>query len=185
MNRKKLATNTPSSTTRRRTTTKTTSSTTRRKTTDNTPPSIIEEHIDTDSDTDNITHKKMAHNRRFVIVTGDKGGTGKSIVARILLDIYRHRKIDCIAYECDQSNPQLYRYYNKLKPGVKTLKLNQPGGSDVLMNDMKKYKPSVSLLDLPAGAADYFEFVAKDIRLFQNAEKYNYKITTIGLIFDF
>jgi Mrp family chromosome partitioning ATPase len=28
---------------------------------------------------------------RLVLVTGDKGGTGKSVVARILLNIYRHR----------------------------------------------------------------------------------------------
>lgn len=132
--------------------------------------------------TNNANNKKTTKKGRFVIVTGDKGGTGKSVVARIILDIYRHRNIDCIAYECDQSNPQLYRYYDKLKPGVKTLNLNKTGGSDILINDMKQYKPSISLLDLPAGAADYFERVAKDIRLFQNAEKYNYKITTISVI---
>jgi ABC-type siderophore export system fused ATPase/permease subunit len=61
---------------------------------------------------------------RLVLVTGDKGGAGKSVMARILLDVYRHRNIHCIAYECDQSNPQLYRHYSKVSPGVQTLKLN-------------------------------------------------------------
>jgi hypothetical protein len=86
---------------------------------------------------------------RLVLVTGDKGGTGKSVMARILLDIYRHRNINCIAYECDQSNPQLYRHYNKVQPGVQTLKLNQRGGADALQDDLKRLSPQVSLVDLP------------------------------------
>ena len=119
---------------------------------------------------------------RLVLVTGDKGGTGKSVVARILLDIYRHRNINCIAYECDQSNPQLYRHYNKVAPGVQTLKLNQRGGADALQDDLKRLSPQVSLVDLPAGAAEYFESVAKDIFLFQNAQRLGYRITMVSVL---
>ncbi len=119
---------------------------------------------------------------RLVLVTGDKGGTGKSIVARVLLDIYRHQKVNCIAYECDQSNPQLFRHYNKVFPGIKTLKLNERGGADALQDDLKEFSPQVSLVDLPAGAADYFEGVAKDISLFRNAEKLGYKITMVSVL---
>lgn len=119
---------------------------------------------------------------RLVLVTGDKGGTGKSVVARILLDIYRHRNINCIAYECDQSNPQLYRHYNKVAPGVSGLKLNQRGGADALQDDLKRFSPKVSLVDLPAGAAEYFESVAKDIFLFQNAGRLGYRITMVSVL---
>ncbi len=119
---------------------------------------------------------------RLVLVTGDKGGTGKSVVARILLDIYRHRNINCIAYECDQSNPQLYRHYNKVAPGVSGLKLNQRGGADALQDDLKRLSPKVSLVDLPAGAAEYFESVAKDIFLFQNAQRLGYRITMVSVL---
>jgi hypothetical protein len=119
---------------------------------------------------------------RLVLVTGDKGGTGKSVVARILLDIYRHRNINCIAYECDKSNPQLYRHYNKLSPGVRTLKLNQRGGADALQDDLKRFSPQVSLVDLPAGAAEYFESVAHDIFLFQNAQRLGYRITMVSVL---
>ncbi|WP_138505754.1 hypothetical protein, partial [Nostoc sp. PA-18-2419] len=119
---------------------------------------------------------------RLVLVTGDKGGTGKSVVARILLDIYRHRNINCIAYECDQSNPQLYRHYNKVQPGVSALKLNQRGGADALQDDLKRLSPKVSLVDLPAGAAEYFESVAKDIFLFQNAQRLGYRITMVSVL---
>jgi hypothetical protein len=119
---------------------------------------------------------------RLVLVTGDKGGTGKSVMARILLDIYRHRNINCIAYECDQSNPQLYRHYSKVPPGVQTLKLNQRGGADALQDDLERFSPKVSLVDLPAGAAEYFESVASDIYLFQNAETMGYRITMISVL---
>jgi hypothetical protein len=119
---------------------------------------------------------------RLVLVTGDKGGTGKSVMARLLLDIYRHRNIDCIAYECDQSNPQLYRHYKNIPPGVQTLKLNQRGGADALQDDLERFSPKVSLVDLPAGAAEYFESVASDIHLFKNAETMGYRITMVSVL---
>jgi hypothetical protein len=119
---------------------------------------------------------------RLVLVTGDKGGTGKSVMARLLLDIYRHRNIDCIAYECDQSNPQLFRHYKNIPPGVKTLKLNQRGGADALQDDLERFSPKVSLVDLPAGAAEYFESVASDIHLFKNAEIMGYRITMVSVL---
>jgi hypothetical protein len=126
--------------------------------------------------------KNRSNLGRLVLVTGDKGGTGKSVVARALLDIYRHQKINCIAYECDQSNPQLFRHYNKVPPGIKTLKLNERGGADALQDDLKQFSPQVSLVDLPAGAADYFEGIAKDISLFRNADKLGYKITMVSVL---
>jgi len=119
---------------------------------------------------------------RLVLVTGDKGGTGKSVVARILLDVYRQRNIKCIAYECDQSNPQLYRYYHKLTPGVNTLKLNQRGDADALQDNLKQFSPQVSLVDMPAGAAEYFENLANDIFLFENAQRLGYRITMISVL---
>ena len=119
---------------------------------------------------------------RIVICTGDKGGTGKSVVSRILLDIYRDLNIKCIAYECDQSNPQLYRHYDKVAPGVKALKLNERGGADALQDDLQQYSPQVSLVDLPAGAAEYFESMASDVALFRNADKFGYRITMVSVL---
>jgi hypothetical protein len=126
--------------------------------------------------------KTQQYTGRLVLVTGDKGGTGKSVMARLLLDIYRHRNIDCIAYECDQSNPQLFRHYKNILPGVKTLKLNQRGGADALQDDLERFSPKVSLVDLPAGAAEYFESVASDIHLFKNAETMGYRITMVSVL---
>ena len=128
------------------------------------------------------SNKKSQTLKRIVMITGDKGGTGKSVVARILLDIYRSKNINCIAYECDPSNPQLWRHYNKVSEGVKTLKLNQRGGADALQDDLISFSPQVSLVDLPAGAAEYFESLADDIHLFQNAERLGYRITMVSVL---
>ena len=120
--------------------------------------------------------------KRIVMVTGNKGGTGKSVVARILLDIYRQRDINCIPYECDPSNPQLWRHYNRDNQPVKTLKLNQRGGADALQDDLLSLSPQISLVDLPAGAAEYFENLANDIYLFENAKQLGYRITMISVL---
>jgi len=132
--------------------------------------------------TDANSNNQPEYQGRLVFITGDKGGTGKSVVARILLDIYRQRNIKCIAYECDQSNPQLYRHYNKIPPGVNKIKLNQRGGADALQDNLKQFSPQVSLVDMPAGAAEYFENVAKDIFLFQNAQRMGYRITMVSVL---
>ena len=136
--------------------------------------------------TTNNSNNKQVNNTKYkgrlVIVTGDKGGTGKSVVARMLLDIYRHRNINCLAYECDQSNPQLFRHYNKIPPGITCLRLNERSGADAIQDNLKTYKPSVSLIDLPAGAADYFEKMSEDIFLFKGLERFGYKITTISVL---
>lgn len=121
-------------------------------------------------------------NRRIILVTGDKGGTGKSLTSRLLLDVLRDKNRNCLAYDCDQSNPQLARHYGKLSSGVKGLKLNERGGADALQDDLEKFSPEVSLVDLPAGAAEYFEGIAKDIRLFQNAEAFGYRITMVSVL---
>ena len=136
--------------------------------------------------TTNNSNNKQVNNTKYkgriIIVTGDKGGTGKSVVARMLLDIYRQRNINCIAYECDQSNPQLFRHYNKILPGVTCLRLDERNGFDAIQDNLQELKPSVSLIDLPAGAADYFEKMSEDIFLFDNVERFNYKITTVSVL---
>ena len=60
----------------------------------------------------NKVKKTMSDNnntsqRRLVIVTGDKGGVGKSTFARGLLQLYINKDIKCLTYEADQRNPQL------------------------------------------------------------------------------
>lgn len=138
--------------------------------------------IATKSKTQKTQTEEMKPNKRIILVTGDKGGTGKSLTSRLLLDVLHDKSKNCLAYDCDQSNPQLARHYGKLPSGVKGLKLNERGGADALQDDLENFSPEVSLVDLPAGAAEYFEGIAKDIRLFQNAEVFGYRITMVSVL---
>ncbi|WP_375511928.1 hypothetical protein [uncultured Nostoc sp.] len=49
--------------------------------------------------------------KRLVIVTGDKGGVGKSTFARGLVQTYLDKGQRFIGFDADSSNSQLLRFY--------------------------------------------------------------------------
>lgn len=49
--------------------------------------------------------------KRIIFITGDKGGVGKSFMARTLLQYYIDSKIACRAFDIDPVNPCLHQYY--------------------------------------------------------------------------
>ncbi|MHC0068915.1 hypothetical protein ACWATR_39650 [Nostoc sp. UIC 10890] len=120
-----------------------------------------------------------AFNKRIVLCTGDKGGTGKSTVARFLLDMYLANNILVTAYDCDSSNPQLWRHYNyNVTGGVKTLKFNQRAVNEVFLNDLSTLAPVVSLVDLPPGVGEYFKDFVQDIE----SARLGYRITMVWVL---
>lgn len=78
---------------------------------------------------------------RVVIVTGDKGGVGKSTFARGLLQLYINKNLKYLAYDSDHRNAQLYRHYNSVEPGVKLLDIFTRGGADDLLIDLDNGRP--------------------------------------------
>ncbi|SRR5579883_72061 len=120
-----------------------------------------------------------ALNKRIVMCTSSKGGTGKSLVARFLLDMYLANNIPAVPYDCDPNNPQLWRHYNSSVPGgVKTIKFNQRIVSGVLQDDLEKLAPNVVLLDLPSGVGEYFQDFVQDIE----AANLGYRITMVSVL---
>lgn len=123
--------------------------------------------------------QKAAVNKRIVVCTSEKGGTGKSIVARFLLDMYLANDINVVAYDCDSNNPQLWRHYNSSVPGgVKTIKFNQWGFSEVLKKDLELLNPVVALVDLPSGVGEYFQDFIQDKEL----ASLGYRITMVSVL---
>jgi CobQ/CobB/MinD/ParA nucleotide binding domain len=118
---------------------------------------------------------------RLVIVTGNKGGCGKSTFARGLLDLYRHHQIPCRAYDTDTQNPQLFRHYGQ-SAAVSRVDIALRGGADCLLEDMQRSGGAVVLLDLPAGAGNTFQKYERDIQLIDLAAELGYRLTLVSVI---
>ena len=54
------------------------------------------------------------------------------------------------------TNTQLLRHYNKIYSGVVALKLDEHNGANAIQDNLKEFKSSVSLVDLPASEQGLF-----------------------------
>jgi hypothetical protein len=128
------------------------------------------------------TSKKPS--KRLVIVTGDKGGVGKSTFARGLLQLYINKDIDCIAYEADQRNPQLERHFgNKYGPLVHYVDIFRKGGADELLVNIEKEKDKLTFMsDLPAQSGGFFEEFIKEVSFFEMLKTIGYRVTMVSVI---
>jgi energy-coupling factor transporter ATP-binding protein EcfA2 len=119
---------------------------------------------------------------RVVIVTGDKGGVGKSTLARGLLHLYINKKLKYLAYDSDHRNAQLYRHYNSVEPGVKLLDIFTRGGADDLLIDLDSERPPFALVDLPAQSGAFFEEFEKDLGVFDAVKELGYRVTMVSVL---
>ena len=83
-------------------------------------------------------------------IGGEKGGVGKSVVARLLAQYFIDHKIPFVALDADASHPALVRHYEESSERVS---LSDPSGLDpvaerALEQDLR------ALVDLPAQSAD-------------------------------
>ncbi|AFZ28523.1 CobQ/CobB/MinD/ParA nucleotide binding domain-containing protein (plasmid) [Cylindrospermum stagnale PCC 7417] len=133
------------------------------------------------------THEQTVENTtqqtgRIVIVTGDKGGVGKSTFARGLLHLYINRQLKYLAYDSDHRNAQLYRHYDSVAPGVKLLDIFTRGGADDLLIDLEKELPPLVLVDLPAQSGLFFENFEKDLGVFDAVKGLGYRVTMVSVL---
>ncbi len=98
--------------------------------------------------------------KRLIFIYGDKGGVGKSALARLVLDIYRSLSHPCKAIDSDTSNSDLYRCYRRVGDGLRQLADDEPdavervdftnrGEADYLIDSLGDYQETI-LVDLPA-----------------------------------
>ncbi len=119
--------------------------------------------------------------RRMILVTGNKGGTGKSSFARGLLDLYTHLGLSCRAYDSDTQNPQLFRHYGKTV-GVARIDIALRGGADVLLDDLEQRQAAIVLVDLPARSGNSFEHYERDVQLISSASELGYRLTVVSVL---
>jgi hypothetical protein len=127
-------------------------------------------------------HDSTSQNR-LVIVTGDKGGVGKSTFSRGLLQLYLNKNLPCIAYDADKRNPQLNRYFKTSYEGrVRFLDIFTRGGTDLLLTDLESNPFPIVLLDLPAQSGEFMENFFKEIAFFEMLADLDYRATMVSVI---
>ena len=115
--------------------------------------------------------------KRIIMVTADKGGTGKSTFARVLAHVLIKRNIKTLAFDADPRNPQLLRHYKGgFSDGVRTLDLSTGEDINALLDSLAEDYP-VILLDLPAGIGELIELLETRLTLSQVAKENGYRIT--------
>ncbi|MFL9458174.1 chromosome partitioning protein ParA [Tolypothrix bouteillei VB521301_2] len=140
-----------------------------------------------DNNNTNNNSSKSINNqsqRRLVIITGDKGGVGKSTFARGLLQLYINKDLVCLAYEADQRNPQLERHYvDKYRPLIRYIDIFRKGQADQLLIDIDKEKQfPLFLLDLPAQSGGFFEKFVNELTFFEMLKDTNCRVTMVSVI---
>ena len=130
------------------------------------------------SDASKVNTRKLVRQiKRIIMVTADKGGTGKSTFARILAHVLIKRQIKTLAYDADLRNSQLCRHYDGAFPdGVRTVNLSMGEDINALLDSLAEDYP-VILLDLPAGIGELIELLETRLTLSQVAKENGYRLT--------
>ena len=115
--------------------------------------------------------------RSVILVGGDKGGVGKSAVARALSDyLYAHGR-DHIAYDGDDVNPTFLRFF----PKAERLYTKSVKGFEPLINNLESETPC-QLVDLGGGTSIMLGKFADHTGFIALAEKMGAKIALMFVL---
>lgn len=134
--------------------------------------------------------------KRFVMVCGDKGGTGKSLMTRVLADRIRREKRDALMIDGDGEIGSLFQFYAKLdskgvpvpdqmENGVVPIRFTGPERErDQLLSAVDFGLPLI-LADLPAASLTQLEQFNSDTGFFAELASNNYRPTLVNVLSPF
>jgi hypothetical protein len=122
----------------------------------------------------------MSAAKRLILIPADKGGTGKSTVARGLLEWYQRQDRRVTAVDSDKRNAQLYRYYHATVP-VQRLDATTPQGLDVVFNHLAEATERV-VLGTPAQFGDVLERLTQELPLGEILDTLTARITVVFVL---
>jgi len=132
---------------------------------------------------------------RLVIVTGDKGGVGKSTFARGVAQTYLDAQQRFVGFDADISNSQLVRFYGK-HCQIEPLDIFKSGNIDKFFDRLKKmingeeddYGQKLSaenlfLLELPPQSRVILQKFVEEMNFLETAaEEHNMRVTMVVVI---
>ncbi|WP_454888723.1 nucleotide-binding protein [Sphingobium indicum] len=93
----------------------------------------------------------------IIVVNGDKGGIGKSLIARILAAFLRSAGYLVVGFDCDARNAHLDRYYRSVMPVTRAY-LRHTDGWGLLLDGWENSPSNAALLvDMPGNVGDALE----------------------------
>ncbi|MCF2152187.1 hypothetical protein IQ276_038540 [Desmonostoc muscorum LEGE 12446] len=93
--------------------------------------------VTTDKNGNNDNKNNPQQLRRLVMVTGDKGGVGKSTFARGLAQTYIDNAVKFVGLDADNSNPHLIRFYEKAA-NIHRLDISNSDKLDEFVDNLKE-----------------------------------------------
>jgi hypothetical protein len=130
------------------------------------------------------------------MVLTDKGGTGKSIMARAIADRYARDNVKALLVDGDGEIGQLYQFYCKLDKngdvdkqaagdGVLTLRFTGDEKERDKLLGMIDYKMDSVLVDMPAASLKALAVFDKEVGFFDELAKSGYRPTLINVLSPF
>ncbi|HIH2745233.1 TPA: P-loop NTPase [Burkholderia lata] len=101
---------------------------------------------------------------KFIVVHGDKGGVGKSMVAQALADNLMSSGVKVAIVEADTQNPDVARMFSNNMPVAQTNVRSENGWMDV-MDFVMKHPGYTIIMNTPAGIGEYMK---SDMESFAN-----------------
>lgn len=93
---------------------------------------------------------------KFILIHGDKGGVGKSMVAQSLANYLMARGKKVAIVEADTQNPDVGRMYSSHVPVAQTNVRSENGWMDV-MDFVMKHPDHTIIMNTPAGIGEYMK----------------------------
>ena len=117
---------------------------------------------------------------RLIFSTGDKGGVGKSVVARMIADYFCEQKYPVNMYDCDKRNSLLQRFYDPIN-SVRRVNLLESNEADKWIDEVVESGQD-ALIDLPAGGNEFLEKMDEELHLFELFAEQEIDVTLVSVI---
>lgn len=120
----------------------------------------------------------MKHeNKRIVMIVGGKGGTGKTLFARLLYYALIDAKLKAVGVDSDVENPEFAAYHEASKFNVFCLDFLSTEGGVSFLDLLAKKKPNVIVMDMPGASGEQSRRQLEEFNVLNLDQEMGYRLT--------